>query len=80
MGASSAGFERGARGPWAAGTLLMTIAVEQSAPRGSGQTRILLISDPTCMTIRDFLLTNIEPVAVVSNGCPGFYQAPQERR
>jgi hypothetical protein len=34
-----------------------------------------VISDPTSGTIREFLLTNIEPGAVVISDCPGFYPA-----
>ena len=53
----------------------MAIAVEQLPPRGFGRARMQVIPDATSATLREFLLANVEPGAVVISDGLGSYQA-----
>lgn len=70
---SFGGVKPGKRGRGAAGKVLVAIAVEQRSPKGFGRTRMQVISDATSETLREFLLGNVEPGAVVISDGLGSY-------
>ena len=69
------GVKPGKRGRGAAGKVLVAIAVEQRSPTGYGRARMQVISDATSETLREFLLANIAPGAVVISDGLGSYPA-----
>lgn len=69
------GVKPGKRGRGAAGKVLVAIAVEQRSPKGYGRARMQLIPDATSITLREFLLANVEPGAVVISDSLGSYPA-----
>jgi transposase-like protein len=72
---SFGGVKPGKRGRGAAGKVLVAIAVEQRSPKGYGRARMQVISDATSITLREFLLSNVEPGAVVISDSLGSYPA-----
>lgn len=69
------GVKPGKRGRGAAGKVLVAIAIEQHSPRGFGRARMQVIPDATAVTLRNFLLANVEPgAAIISDGL-GSYPA-----
>jgi transposase-like protein len=69
------GVKPGKRGRGAAGKVLVAIAVEQRSPTGYGRARMRVIPDATSITLREFLLANVEPGAVVISDSLGSYPA-----
>ena len=67
------GVKPGKRGRGAAGKVLVAIAVEKRSPKGYGRARMQLIPDATSVTLREFLLANVEPGAVVITDGLGCY-------
>ena len=59
------GVKSGKRGRGAACKALVAIAVEQRSPTGYGRARMQVIPDATSITLREFLLANVELGAVV---------------
>ena len=63
------GLKPGKRGRGAAGKVLVAIAIEQRLPKGFGRARMQVIPDAASVTLREFLLANVEPGAlVISDG------------
>ena len=73
------GVKPGKRGRGAAGKVLVAIAVEQRSPTGYGRARMQVISDATSETLRECLLANIAPGAVVISDVWGPIQPPVVR-
>jgi transposase-like protein len=69
------GVKPGKRGRGAAGKVLVAIAVEQHSPKGFGRARMQVIADATSVTLRDFLLANVKPGALVISDGLGSYPA-----
>ena len=71
------GGERpGVRGRGALGKTLVVIAVELREPRGYGRVRMSIIPDAAAKTLREFLITTVEPGAtVVTDGWAAYPKA-----
>jgi len=69
------GVKPGKRGRGAAGKVLVAVAVEQRSPKGFGRARMQIIPDASSPRLRDFLLANVEPGAMVITDGLGSYPA-----
>lgn len=59
------GIKAGKRGRGAVGKVMVAIAVEQLSPKGFGRARMQIIPDASSVTLRAFLMANVEPGSVV---------------
>ena len=70
------GEQPGVRGRGALGKTLVVIAVELREPRGYGRARMSIIPDASAKTLREFLITTIEPGStVVTDGWSAYPKA-----
>ncbi len=70
------GEQPGVRGRGALGKTLVVIAVELREPRGYGRVRMSIIPNAAAKTLREFLITTVEPGAtVVTDGWAAYSKA-----
>lgn len=69
------GVKTGKRGRGAVGKVLVAIAIEQRSPKGFGRARMQIIPDATSVTLREFLLSNVEPGSMIISDGLGSYPA-----